>query len=414
MNSRERILIIGAGPGQLSIIKIAKDLGYYVFVVSVKGNYPGFAYADEFEYIDIFDVDAIIEYARKNKIQGVLSDQSDMAAPIVARVAEALGLPTWGYETALNFTDKVRMRKVFEELGLPVPSYFHATTLQEAKDGIRNIGYPVVIKPTDAFASRGVFKVYDEQDLIELFPKSLAASRSKNIIVEQFLKGSQYFCQGFVQEHKLRLYAFSDRYYYNLPDVAIPYTNAFPAKITLEFQNRMTEMFKKVVDYLHPLFGHVWAEWIYNKETDQLYIVEMAIRGGGAYVTDELIPLAYGIDSRPYLVHAAMGDYSENFEKEKIVQKSAAFYSFLLPEGHISRIEGLDEVNEIKGVIKTEYKKMELGDSVAPIANKDSRYGMVLIEGETRDEIGAILTQVKLTLDIRVFNGKEEKGIIWE
>lgn len=410
----EKLLVIGAGPGQMHVIKAAKKLGYHVTVVSVNGDYPGFKIADEILYEDIFNTDAIIAYAREHGIQGVVSDQSDMAAPLVGKVAEALGLPTWGYETAQKFTDKVRMRDVFEELGLPVPAYFHATTLEEAQKGIAEIGYPVVIKPTDAFASRGVFKVHNEAELIDFFPRSLDASRSKNIIVEQFLQGEQFFCQGFVQEHKLRLYAFSDRYYYDLPDLAIPYTNAFPAKISQEFQDRMTEMFTKVVDYLHPLFGHVWAEWIYNKETDKLYIIEIAIRGGGAFVTDELIPRAYGIDSQPFLVNAAMGHNEKKFADEVIVPRSAAFFSFLLPEGTISKVEGLEAVNAIPGVVKTDYKKMEVGDTVPPIENKGSRYGMVIIEGKDRDELDSVLSVVKKTVTVEVETKDGVKGIIWD
>lgn len=410
----EKLLVIGAGPGQLHVIKAAKKLGYHVTVVSVPGDYPGFKVADEILYEDIFNTDAIIAYAKEHGIQGVVSDQSDMAAPLVGKVAEALGLPTWGEETARKFTDKVCMRAVFEELGLPVPAYFHAVTLQEAQNGIAKIGYPVVIKPTDAFASRGVFKVYNEKELIECFPRSLEASRSKNIIVEQFLQGEQYFCQGFVQEHKLRLYAFSDRYYYDLPDLAIPYTNAFPAKISQEFQERMTEMFTKVVNYLNPLFGHVWAEWIYNKETDKLYIIEIAIRGGGAFVTDELIPRAYGIDSQPFLVNAAMGHNERKFSDEIIVPRSAAFFSFLLPEGTIKTIDGLEAVNNIQGVVKTDYKKMSVGDVVPPIENKGSRYGMVIIAGKDRDELDSVLDLVKKTLIIEVKTKDGVKGIIWD
>lgn len=410
---QEKLLVIGAGPGQLHIIKAAKKLGYHVTVVSVPGDYPGFKIADEILYEDIFNTDSIIAYAKEHGIQGVLSDQSDMAAPLVGRVAEALGLPTWGEETARRFTDKVKMRAVFEELGLPIPTYRHATTVEEALAVVGEIGYPVIIKPTDAFASRGVFKIYNEEELLEFFPRSLEASRCKNIIIEQLLQGDQYFCQGFVQEHKLRLYAFSDRYYYNLPDVAIPYTNAFPAKITPDFQIRMTEMFAKVVNYLNPLFGHVWAEWIYNKETDTFYIIEIAIRGGGAFVTDELIPRAYGIDSQPFLVNAAMGHNEKKFEDEVIVPRSAAFFSFLLPEGTIAKIEGLEKVNSISGVVKTDYKKMAVGDIVPPIENKGSRYGMVIIEGNDRDELDSILAEVKQALTIEVNTKNGVKGIIW-
>ncbi len=411
---KEKLLVIGAGPGQIHVIRAAKKLGYHVTVVSVPGDYPGFKEADEVYYEDIFNTDAIIVYAKEHGIQGVVSDQSDMAAPLVGRVAEALNLPTWGEETARRFTDKVKMRDVFEELGLPVPTYRHATSIEEAQVVVNEVGYPVIIKPTDAFASRGVFKIYNENDLHEFFPRSLEASRSKTIIIEQLLQGDQYFCQGFVQEHKLRLYAFSDRYYYNLPDVAIPYTNAFPAKISPSFQARMTEMFTKVVNHLNPLFGHVWAEWIYNKETDTLYIIEIAIRGGGAFVTDELIPRAYGIDSQPFLVHAAMGHNEKKFSDEVVTLRSAAFFSFLLPEGTISKIEGLDAVNRIPGVVKTEYKGMSVGDIVPPIENKGSRYGIIIVEGKDREELDRVMFNVKKTLIVEVNTSNGCKGIIWE
>lgn len=410
----KKILVIGAGSGQVYVIETAKRLGYYVITVSIEGDYPGLKLADKVAYINIFDVDAIVEFARQEGVHGVISDQSDMAAPIVAQVAERLGLPNWGYETALKFTDKVKMREVYEELGMPVPKHFHATSLEAAVEGVRSIGYPVVIKPTDAFASRGVFKVFNENELYEYFPQSLEASREGNIIIEQYISGEQFFCQGFVENHKLRLYAFSDRYYYNLQGLAIPYTNAFPAKISPEFQSRMTQMFTKVVNYLNPQFGHVWAEWIYNKESDTLYFVEMAIRGGGAHVTDTLIPNAYGIDSQEYLVRSAMGDTEKSIFDEAINQKSCAFYSFLLPEGFIRKVKGGDKVKLIPGVIDFEIKDIKIGDYVPPIVNKQSRYGMVIIKGNDRDDVDKVLAKVKEVFLIEVETTDGIKGIIWE
>ena len=315
MNKQKKILIIGAGINQLPVIQTAKELGYYVIAMSCKGNYPGFDVADEAVYMDVFDLPNIIEFARASQIDGVLSDQSDMIAPIVAQVAETLGLPTWGYENALDFTDKSRMRALYQRLGLPVPLNRATTIVEEAIDFAQETDYPIVIKPADSFASRGVFIIYNEQELKELYPQSYDCSRAKKVIVEQYISGPQYFCQGFVDNGELTLYAFSDRYYFHLPHLSIPYTNAFPAKIDDALKSRMEEMFRKVVNAAHPTFGHVWAEWIYNDATDTLYIVETAIRGAGAYVTSHLLPTAYGVDSQPYLVRAAMGDSDSMFKK---------------------------------------------------------------------------------------------------
>lgn len=410
----EKILILGAGPGQLRLIKTAKDLGYYVIVVTIPGDYPGLQFADEILFEDIFNTDIIIEYAKNNQIKGVISDQSDMAAPLVGRIADALGLPSWGEDTALKFTDKIQMRSVFENLGLPVPQYLHATSLEEAKKGAQKIGYPLIIKPTDAFASLGVFKIYNEMDLEVYFPRSLQASKSKIVVVEELIKGEQYFCQGFVQNYELRLYAFSNRYYYDLPNVAIPYTNAFPAKISKEFETRMTTDFTKVVNHLRPLFGHVWAEWIYDEERDKLYIIEIAIRGAGAGVTNDLMPKAYGIDSLPYLINAAAGHYDKSFFDEKISSRSAAFFSFLLPEGIVSKIDGVDYISNIPGVFKVELKPIKIGDKIPPIENKKSRYGSIFLEGKNRDELDNILEKVKSVLNIEVKTKNGLKNIIWE
>ncbi len=414
MNNPKKILIIGAGINQLPIIQTAKKLGYYVIAVSAKGDYPGFKVADEAAYIDIFDVDAIIQLAKRKKIDGVLSDQSDMIAPIVAQVAETLHLPTWGYQNALDFTDKSRMRAMYQRLGLPVPKSVTTTSLEEAILAAEDINYPLVIKPADAFASRGVFIIYNATELQDLYVQSQDCSRLKNVIVEQYISGPQYFCQGFVENGELTLYAFSDRYYFNLPHLAIPYTNAFPAKISDLLKERMTEMFQKVIDDAHPLFGHVWAEWIYNEASDTLYIVETAIRGAGAYVTSHLLPAAYGVDSQPYLVKAAVGDSDGSFKNKQFDNNAAAFYCFLLPEGKISQVNGLDKVADIPGVVQTNLKQICVGDIIPPIKDKNSRFGPIIIKGKTRDELDRILQEIKNTIQINVLTKNGLKGPQWD
>lgn len=413
MNKPKKILIIGAGINQLPIIQTAKKLGYYVIAVSAKGDYPGLRVADEAAYIDIFDVDAIIQMAKKKKIDGVLSDQSDMIAPIVAQVAEALHLPTWGYQNALDFTDKSRMRALYQRLGLPVPQNRSTTSLEDAMLAAEDIRYPLIIKPADAFASRGVFIIFNETELRNLYAQSRDCSRLKNVIVEQYISGPQYFCQGFVENGELTLYAFSDRYYFNLPHLAIPYTNAFPAKISDLLKERMTEMFQKVIDDAHPLFGHVWAEWIYNEASDTLYIVETAIRGAGAYVTSHLLPAAYGVDSQPYLVKAAMGDSDGSFKNQQFDNKAAAFYCFLLPEGEVTLVSGIEDVANIAGVVQTNLKPIRVGDIIPPIKDKSSRFGPIIITGDTRSDLDNTLEEIKKTIHVQVHTKAGLLGPIW-
>ena len=62
----KKVLVIGAGIGQVNIVKLAKDKGCHVTVVSIKGNYPCIPLADVFFECDIYDRDRIVEYAKEH------------------------------------------------------------------------------------------------------------------------------------------------------------------------------------------------------------------------------------------------------------------------------------------------------------------------------------------------------------
>ena len=218
----------------------------------------------------------------------------------------------------------------------------------------------------------------------------------------------------FVDEYKLNMFAFSDRYYFNLPDMFLPYTNAFPAKISEELKQRMTYSFEKIIEHLKPKFGQVWGEWIFDEKSDVLYMIEMAIRGAGAFVTTDVIPRAYGIDTMPYLVESAMGHGPVNFSTENMGNYAAAFYCFLLPSGKVISVEGIDEIDRLTGVIKTNLPSIMPGDVVPPYKDKSSRYGPIIIAGNSRDELDRIRDRMIKTLKIIVKTDDGEKGIIWE
>lgn len=411
---KETILIIGAGINQVPIIRTAKKLGYYVIAVSPDGDYPGLHIADEVFREDILNRDSIVEFARKKKINGVISDQSDIATPTVAYIAEQLGLPGFGYENALCFTNKTRMRDIYIRIGLPVAPNQQVGCLGEAIRAAQEIGYPIVIKPEDCYSSRGVFRVDSDKELTEKFNIPMSVSRSKKVLVEKYIAGPQYFSQGFVDDYKLNMFAFSDRYYFNIPDLFLPYTNAFPTKADDSLKQRMADSFEKVIDYLKPRFGQVWGEWIYDEANDTLYMVEMAIRGAGAFVTTDVIPRAYGIDTQPYLIESAMGHGPVHFSTRGQTDRAAAFYCFLLPPGTVTFVEGLEQLEKIKGVVKTNLSPIHVGDIIEPWIDKTSRFGPIIVEGETRSELDAIRDRMIQTLDIRVMTLNGEKSIVWE
>ena len=74
----KKIMILGAGIYQVPLIETAKRMGLYTIVVSIPGNYPGFALADKVYYENTVDDEKILEIAREENIDGIVTTGTDV------------------------------------------------------------------------------------------------------------------------------------------------------------------------------------------------------------------------------------------------------------------------------------------------------------------------------------------------
>src|SRR5207248_11604500 len=100
------VLFVGAGRHQRRAIRRARELGLRVVAVDRNADALGLGEADVAEVVDFMDVAAVTEVGRRHAVDGVLTVSADRAVPVVAAVAEALGLPGIGTETAHLMTHK--------------------------------------------------------------------------------------------------------------------------------------------------------------------------------------------------------------------------------------------------------------------------------------------------------------------
>jgi carbamoyl-phosphate synthase large subunit len=95
--------------------------------------------------------------------------------------------------------DKAATCQLLERHGIPVPKYTHDATLEEAVSWANSIGFPVVLKPRDGFASQNVHIIADEEELRFFYP------RTPQPIMQEFLgsqeSGSEFTCAVFVNRH---------------------------------------------------------------------------------------------------------------------------------------------------------------------------------------------------------------------
>lgn len=407
----KKVLIIGAGIGQINIVKLVRSKGCHVTVVSIKGDYPCIPLADEFFECDIYDRDRIVEYAKVNNIDAVISDQNDLMMPTVAYVAEKLSLPGNTFEQQLSYTDKNKFRCICDKLNIPVPDHIavNAITLPvEFKSPL-----PWIIKPTDSQSSIGITKISSISEYSDAVKLALSKSKKQEAIVEEYFVGTEFVCEGFVYKGKYYNLMFGDRRYFDgtlLPCQTLFPTNILPPSI----QNRIIECETKIASEVNPSFGIVHSEYLVNLETGDFRIIDTALRGGGVYISSHLVPLTTGIDINSVLLDCAMGeDVDVESVINKRVEKASAYVCFNLPEGFIESISGVDEVKALTNVTYFDDSNLKIGLYTGKMEVKGNRKGPIIIHGDSREQLEEVIGTLKEILNISVSGSNVESKIIW-
>lgn len=406
-------MILGASQCQVPLIEQAQKMGYNVIVVSMDGNYPGFLVADKSYKIDVRNHKEILKVARKENISGIITDQTDIPVLTAAYVAKALGLPGIDIECAQRFTNKYKMRRYCEQIGIPVPQYTQASSVNEALALTQNFQFPLILKPVDSQGSRGVVKVNTRKELEAVFENVIIHSSVQQVIFEEFFKGKEVVIEGFMANNEFTNLIIGDRLYFDLPNMFIPRQTIFPSQVNPELQKKLLKLNAKLIQGFAPKFGITHSEFLINEKTGDVRLVETAIRGGGVFISSDLIPLASTIDVNRPLILLASGEKFIKIDSRQIKQRAAAYLCFYLPEGQIQSVHGLQEVQAISGVQKTFLQDIKVGMFTSKITDKTMRQGPILIAGESFNDLQKIIIKVQNTLKIKVSTSKGIQNIIW-
>lgn len=407
----KKLMIIGAGVYQVPIIKKAKARGLYTIAVSPYGSYPGLEIADKTYDLDVRNQSEILEAARREGIDGITTDQTDMAMRSVAYVAEQLNLPGIGYECARLFTDKYQMRKKSEELHLPTIQCRNIGSLDDSIQFFNEVHTSIIIKPVDNQGSRGVYRIDSIEDLKAKYFETERYSVNGMVIAEQFIKGEEYEVDSIVidgQEHTLMC---GDIVLFDLPDVFSSCTRMYPSNRNPETIKRLLDLNKKTIEGFGLKSGLTHSEYVVD-ENGQPYLIEAAARGGGAFVSSDITTLQTGLDTAEYLIDTALGIPTD---KASIGYElcHCGTISFYLPEGRIVGIDGVQEALNFPFIHGSLLPEVQVGIETGKFTDKTSRYISVL-SASTRADLEQRFQKYRDTINIQVETAAGIQGPIWK
>ncbi len=408
----KKIMILGAGDFQVPLIKEAKKMGLNVIVIGPKGEYPGFELADQKYYLDVRDREKILELAKNNHIDGIATDQTDLPVRTVAYIAEKLGLYGIGSDTANLFSDKYLMREKCRSLGLPVLNYGLFNDISSATKYCEKYGFPKVIKPVDNQGSRGVFKIYNIDDLEKFFVQAQNYSSNNSVLIEEFIDGWEFVVDSLTINHEYKNLIIGDSHLFKIRNMFIPKKRLFPTIVGKETQDQVLEMDRKIIRGYGLRNGITFAEYIWDKKTNKIYLLEIGARGQGVYISSDIIPEFTGLNVNRFILNTAIrNSYKVVLSINKKI--SAGYMAFYLPEGIVTDISGIKKLNKIDGVIGHNLYSIKKNQQIRSIDDKSARKTIAL-KAYNRKELDILINRVKSILTIKVKTQKGLSSIVWD
>ncbi|MCX6646865.1 MAG: ATP-grasp domain-containing protein [bacterium] len=395
------VLVIAASYWQIPLIETVRRLGFKALAIDRNPDAPGAKIADKFAPVDITDGESTINLAKMMKVSGVVSDQTDLSVPTLAKVTSALGLPGPSPEVAFNTTNKARMRELAKKAGLKNPRFRVFSSVDNAKNAIDEdhedapggVGLPCVVKPTDSQASRGVQKIEYRKDLVPAVEEAFQFSREGRILVEEYIKGTEVTVEGCRYAGVTHLLGVSAKRHTPPPHI-IAMNLDFPAPFPVETHEKIHETYNKLVDALGIVAGSVHGELIVS--SDGIYLVEMANRGGGSGTSSHVVPAISGVDLLEANVWYSVGDERP---VQRTMDRASVLRFMVFPPGKVREILGLEKAQQIPGVVRTDLY-IKPGDTLVPPVMDTQRHGYIITVSEALEEAQKVADEVEKAISI--------------
>ena len=305
----KKLLILGGDHFTIPVVEAAKKQGYYTITCDYLPDNVAHKVSDEYVNFSTTDKEGILEWARQNNIDGVVTF-TDSGVITTAYVQYHLGLPQIGpLESVEILQNKDRFRKFLIQNGFNAPKAKGYTSYEQVVKEVDMYRWPIIVKPVDSAASKGVTRIDDIKQLKEAVNFALHYSASKRFIVEEFIekKGCSSDSDCFSVNGKLEVVTYSaQRFDENADNPYAPAGFSWPSTFTKEQESYLTSEIQRLLSLLN------MKSSIYNIESrvgldDKPYIMEVSPRGGGNRLA-EMVRFSTGADMITAAVRAAVGD----------------------------------------------------------------------------------------------------------
>ena len=200
-STRDKIMVLGGGPNRIGqgiefdycCVQAAfaiRDAGLESIMVNCNPETVSTDYdTSDRLYFEPLTLEDVLEIIHLEQPRGVIVQFGGQTPLKLARALEAEGAPIIGTSPdSIDLAeDRERFQRLLQELDLKQPSNRTARNLPDAIRQAREIGYPIVVRPSYVLGGRAMEIVYDETDLNEYMSRAVAVSNESPVLLDRFL-----------------------------------------------------------------------------------------------------------------------------------------------------------------------------------------------------------------------------------
>ena len=409
---KSKILILGAGQGQVPLVKFAKENNYNVIVVSPEGDYPAFKYADRCIYLNILDKEGVLNVAKEENINAIATDQTDISVDVVEYVAEKLNLPHVKSESIENFRDKSRMRDICKQYGIKTIPYCVTESLEEAISfWNENKNFKVIIKPIDSQGSRGVETATTLDEIEFAYNNANKYSFSKKVIIEQYITGEEVEVDTVINNGNIIATLIGDVHNFTSENSFSAYERIYPTTKSEEIKQKINLVNQQTLKALGAITGWTHGEYIVTSDGD-VYLLEVGLRGGGNYIGSDIIKEMFGVGTYEMAFYTAIGNNSF-YDKIHLKDSTCAYKCFYIPEGEIISVDIDKSFLEQDCIIRHNLEHIDNIRYTCKNTDKTSRFTIV-VKSDNQLDLKKLLEDIPTHIDIKVKTDNGIRNIIWK
>ena len=198
---RPKVMILGGGPNRIGqgiefdyccvhAAQSLRSLGFETIIVNCNPETVSTDYdtSDKLYFEPLTLEDVLSIYHKENPV-GVIAQFGGQTPLNLAAQLKANGVTILGTQPEVIdlAEDRDQFRAMMDRIGIPMPESGMATTVEEAIGIAKEIGYPVMVRPSYVLGGRGMEVVYDDESMSDYMKAAVGVTPDRPILIDRFL-----------------------------------------------------------------------------------------------------------------------------------------------------------------------------------------------------------------------------------